>query len=150
MNSNLFTTDDLEQFKDDLSVWWRQEKKRMDVKRTIEVLRRFFGITKKEAIEIEYFARNDEDKFMEKYLEQVLSNFEKKLLADDEVVAVSVKMSCQDGAVATILFRGETYLHDVPGHCGIIGTVLYQSGKTQSIFQKWISHPFWQYHNLSS
>lgn len=46
---NFFTDDQLEQWKDEVAQWWGQEKLRYDHKRTVELFRKWFGISKKEA-----------------------------------------------------------------------------------------------------
>lgn len=75
---------------------------------------------------------------------------------DDNYVLQSndvLEMSFQHGAFAAIEFpvgSGQMQKHDVDGHVGIVGKVFYKDGTTQTIFQRFVSHPFWQYSHRSS
>lgn len=63
----LFSTEQLEQWKDQIAEWWGKEKLRYDHKRTVELFRNWFGVSKKEAIEMEFNSREDPEKFIEHF-----------------------------------------------------------------------------------
>jgi hypothetical protein len=150
---DLFSTDQLEQWKDELAVWWGQEKLRNEHKKVSEIFRRYFKVSKKEAIEMEFNSRDDPEAFIEYFLGMVIRNFRWKLEKKKVISELRVTMSCQYGAFAKVEFpagSGEIQDFDVDGHVGIVGRVFYEDGTIQSIFQRFISHPFWQYSNRSS
>jgi len=143
----LFSTEQLEQWKDEIAAWWGKEKLRYDHKRIVELFRNWFKVSKDEAIEMEFNSREDPEKFIEQFLDSLVTDFKKKL-HKRQVVRIDVKMSFQFGAFATTEFpagSGREYQHDVPGHAGIVGQVYYRDGSKQTMFQRFISHPFWQY-----
>jgi hypothetical protein len=151
--NNLFTTEQLEQWKDELAAWWGKESLRYDHKKVVELFRNYFGVTKKKAIQMEYNSREEPEKFIEQFLNFVVIDFRKKLQKDKLIVRLDVKMTFQHGAFAAIEFpvgSGQMQKHDVDGHVGIVGKVFYKDGTTQTIFQRFVSHPFWQYSHRSS
>lgn len=144
----LFPTEQLEEWKDQIAEWWGKEKLRYDQKRTIELFRNWFGVNKKEAIEMEFNSREDPEKFIEHTLDSLVIAFKSKFHKNKRVARLEVKMSFQYGAFATTEFpagSGKEFQHDVPGHAGIVGQVYYRDGSKQTVFQRFISHPFWQY-----
>lgn len=144
----LFSDDQLEKWKDEVAHWWGKEKLRYDQKRTAELFRNWLGVSKKEAIEMEFNSREDQDKFIEQFLNWLVIEFRAKLHKEKIVASMDVKMSFQHGAFAVTEFpagSGNKTQHDVPGHAGFVGQVTYQDGSTQPVFQRFISHPFWQY-----
>lgn len=144
----LFSTEQLEKWKDQIAEWWGKETLRYDHKRTVELFRKWFGVSKKEAIEMEFNSREDPEKFIEHFLNSLVSDFKAKLHENKRVARLDVKMSFQHGAFATTEFpagSGRKFRHDVPGHAGIVGQVHYRDGSKQTVFQRFISHPFWQY-----
>jgi hypothetical protein len=149
----LFSTEQLEQWKDQIAEWWGKEKLRYDHKRTVELFRKWFGVSKKEAVEMEFNSRDDPEKFIEHFLDSLVSDFNAKLHEDKAVARLDVKMSFQYGAFATTEFpagSGQEFQHDVPGHAGIVGQVYYRNDSKQTVFQRFISHPFWQYSHQTS
>jgi hypothetical protein len=145
---DLVPTDQREGWKDEIAKWWGLEKLRYEHKEMIELFRKGCGVTKEKAIEMELFSREDSEKFVECYLEIVVDNFLEKLHENQKVSRLDVAMSFQYGAFATTEFpagSGTVYRHDVPGHAGIVGQVFYEDGSVQTVFQRFISHPFWQY-----
>ena len=144
----LFTTEQLENWKDQIAEWWGSEKLRYDHKQVVELFRKWFGVSKQDAIEMEFNSREDSDTFIEDFLYSLATNFEVKLRKGRRVARLDVSMSFQDGAYATTEFpagSGQVIHHLVPGHAGIVGQVYYRDGSKQSVFQRFISHPFWQY-----
>ena len=142
-----FDVEQLEQWKDQVAEWWGREAERYDAKRTVQVFQQWFGINKREAVDLEYSSREDSARFVERFLNHVIYEFRKKLETDLIVSRMDVELGFKDGAVATVEHGRETFHHDLPGHCGITGTVYYTNGGHQAIFQKFVSHPFWQYSN---
>jgi hypothetical protein len=146
--NKLFSTEQLEQWKDQIAEWWGKEKLRYDQKRTVELFRNWFRVSKKEAITMEFNSREDPEKFIEHFLNSLVIDFKAKFHTDKRVGRLDVKMSFQYGAFATTEFpagSGREFQHDVPGHAGIVGQVFYRDGSKQTVFQRFISHPFWQY-----
>lgn len=141
----LFPTEQLEQWKDEVAAWWGKEKLRYDIKRTMSLFQQWFGTSKQEAIELEFKSREEPDKFMEYFLDSIIERYRDKLHDKPIARLENVTLSFQEGAFATVLFQGKNYRHDVPGHAGIVGQVYYQDGTRQTVFQRFISHPFWQY-----
>jgi len=144
----LFSTEQLENWKDQIAEWWGKEKLRYDHKRTVELFRNWFGVSKKKAVEMEFNSREEPEKFIESFLNSLVIDFKKKLHGDKRVSRIDVKMSFQNGAFATTEFpagSGLEFQHDVPGHAGIVGQVYYRDGSKQTVFQRFVSHPFWQY-----
>ena len=149
----LFSTEELERWKDQIAEWWGKEKLRYDHKRTVELFRNWFGVSKKEAIEMEFNSREDPEKFIEHFLNSLVNDFRAKFRLKKRVARLDVKMSFQYGAFATTEFpagSGQEFQHDVPGHAGIVGQVHYRNGSKQTVFQRFISHPFWQYFHRTS
>lgn len=147
---HLFSTEQLEVWKDQVAGWWGKERLRYDHKRTVSLFQQWFDVSKEEAIQLEFNSRDEPEKFVEHFLNQIIADFENKL-HDRPIAALEcVHLSFQLGAEATVLFHGQTFTHDVPGHAGIVGRVHYEDGSTQKIFQRFISHPFWQYSHQSS
>jgi hypothetical protein len=145
---DLFPTDQREGWKDEIAKWWGLEKLRYEHKQMIELFRKGCGVTKEKAIEMELYSREDNEKFVESYLEIMEEKFRRKLHKAKEVARLDVNVSFQYGAFATTEFpagSGKVYRHDVPGHAGIVGRVYYTDGTHDTIFQRFISHPFWQY-----
>ena len=145
-----FSTDQLEKWKDEVAAWWGVEHLRYDHKKTVSLFQQWFGVKKKEAVAMEFNSRDDPDKFIEYFLGRIITVFEGKLHDKPVARLANVNLSFQTGADATVLFRGQEYRHDVPGHAGIVGRVHYQDGTTQTLFQRFISHPFWQYSHTTS
>ncbi len=148
----LFSTEQLEQWKDELAEWWGKERLRYDHKRTVELIRKWLDVSKKEAIAMEFNSREEPEKFIEYFLNSLVTDFKDKL-HDKTVSRLEVRMSFQFGAFATTEFpagSGEVQTYDVDGHAGIVGTVYYKDGTKQTVFQRLISHPFWQYSHRSS
>lgn len=146
--NKLFRTEQLEQWKDQIAAWWGKEKLRYDQKRTVELFRNWFGVSKKQAIAMEFNSREDPEKFIEHFLNSLVKDFKAKFRKRKKVARIDVKMSFQYGAFATTEFpagSGQEVEHDVPGHAGIVGQVYYADGSRQTVFQRFISHPFWQY-----
>jgi hypothetical protein len=144
----LFPTEQLEQWKDQVAAWWGKKKLRYDHKRTVELFRNWFKVSKEEAVEMEFNSREDPEKFIEQFLNSLVIDFRRKLNKNEQVVRLDVKMSFQYGAFATTEFpagSGREFQHDVPGHAGIVGQVYYRDGVKQTVFQRFITHPFWQY-----
>ncbi len=149
----LFSTEQLEQWKDRIAEWWGKEKLRYDHKRTVELFRNWFDVSKKEAIEMEFNSREDPEMFIEHFLNSLVIDFKAKLRTKRRVARLEVKMSFQNGAFATTEFpagSGRVFQHDVPGHAGIVGQVHYRDGSKQTVFQRFVSHPFWQYSHKTS
>lgn len=150
---NLFTTAQLEQWKDELAAWWDVETVRYDHKKVVELFRKWLGVSKKEAIQMEFNSREEPEKFIEQFLNLIVVNFRSKFHKKKRVARLDVEMSFQHGAFAAIEFpagSGEIQNHDVDGHVGIVGTVFYKDGTTQTVYQRFITHPFWQYSHRSS
>lgn len=144
----MFSTEQLEDWKDQIAEWWGRENLRYDHKQVVELFRKWFGVSKQDAIEMEFNSREDSEKFIEDFLDWLVSNFKSKLHKGSRVARLDVSMSFQDGAFATTEFpagSGQEFKHDVPGHAGIVGQVYYRDGSIQTVFQRFISHPFWQY-----
>jgi hypothetical protein len=144
----MFSTEQLEDWKDQIAEWWGREKLRYDHKQVVELFQRWFGVTKNEAIEMEYNSREESEKFIEHFRNSLVSAFKAKLHERLRVARLDVSMAFQDGAFATTEFpagSGREFQHDVPGHAGIVGQVYYRDGSIQTVFQRFISHPFWQY-----
>jgi len=141
---DLFTTDQLEQWKDEVAEWWGAERLRYDHKRTVQLFQQWFRCSKKEAIQWEFNSREEPEKFIEHFLDNIIAEFGRKLLKKPVARLVGVTLSFQDGAQAVVEFQGTQYEHDVPGHAALIGQVHYRDGSRQTIFQRFISHPFWQ------
>jgi hypothetical protein len=144
----MFSSEQLEQWKDQIAEWWGKEKLRYDHKRTVELFRNWFNVSKKEAVQMEFNSREDPEKFIEHFLNSLVIDFKAKLHKKRRVVRLDVKMSFQYGAFATTEFpagSGREFRHDIPGHAGIVGQVFYREGSKQTVFQRYISHPFWQY-----
>jgi len=149
----LISTEQLEQWKDELAAWWGKEKLRYDHKKMVVLFSKWLGVSKKEAIQMEYNSREEPDKFLEKFLNLLVLVFKNKFHKKKRVARVDVEMSFQHGAFAEIEFpagSGQIHNHDVNGHVGIVGTVFYKDGTTQTVFQRFIPHPFWQYSHRSS
>ena len=140
-----FSTEQLEQWKDEVAEWWGAERLRYDHKQTVSLFQQWFKVSKEKAVQMEFFSRDDADTFIEKFLNWIIADFKKKLHDIPIARLERIKLSFQSGAEATVLFQGQEYKHDVPGHAGIVGQVHYQDGTRQTIFQRFISHPFWQY-----
>jgi hypothetical protein len=150
---SLFSSEQLEQWKDELATWWGKETLRYDHKKTVEFFRDWFGVTKKEAIQMEFNSREKPKMFIGLLLDLIVSEFERKLHSGKQVSRIDVLMSFQHGAFAAMEFpigSGKVHKHDVDGHVGIVGTVHYEDGTRQTIFQRFVSHPFWQYSHRSS
>lgn len=144
----LFATKELEQWKDELAAWWGHERLRYDHKKVVVMFRKCFGVSKKEAIQMEFNSREDPAKFIEQFLNFIVIDFKSKLDKISLISRLDVKMTCQQGAFAAIEFpagSGQVHEHDVDGHVGIVGKVFYEDETTQTVFQRFISHPFWQY-----
>ncbi len=144
----MFSTEQLEDWKDQIAEWWGKEHLRYDHKQVVELFQKWFGVTKKDAIEMEFNSREDSEKFIEGFLNHLVNDFRAKLHERGRVARIDVSMSFQDGAFATTEFpagSGQEFQHDVPGHAGIVGQVYYRDGSIQTVFQRFISHPFWQY-----
>lgn len=148
--SELLSFEQLEQWKDDIALWWRLESKRNSHKKTIIALQNLLNISKKEAVELEYQSRKKPERVIEEILSFVTNEFYKKLKDKDIEMIEDISLSCQEGANAYTDFNGQSFYHDVPGHVGIVGTILYVDQSKQKIFQRFISHPFWQYCQRSS
>ena len=149
----LISTQQLEQWKDQLAAWWGKERLRYDQKKMVVLFRNWLGVSKKEAIQMEFNSREEPDKFIEKFLNLLVIEFKNKFHPKKRVARVDVDMSFRHGAFATMEFpagSGEIHTHDVDGHAGIVGTVFYKDGTTQKVFQRFVSHPFWQYSHRSS
>jgi hypothetical protein len=82
---------------------------------------------------------------LKSFLSYIVAAFQHKLYDKPIARLENVRLSFQSGAHATVIFRGHKYRHDVPGHAGIVGQVYYRDGTRQTVFQRFISHPFWQY-----
>ena len=150
---NLISTEQLEQWKDELAAWWSVESIRYDHKRVISIFKKRFGVSEKHAIQMEFNSREDSEKFIEQYLNLLVKEFKNKIGENTQVSKLDVKMSFQYGAFAAIEFpagSGQMHNHDVDGHVGIVGKVYYTNGTATTVFQKFISHPFWQYSHKSS
>jgi hypothetical protein len=145
-----FGIEELEQWKDEIAKWWNAERLRYSHKEMVDLFQKWFGITQKEAIRLEFKSRDNDEKWIEQLLEQIIDVFHEKLHVDSPIASRSLKMSFQNGAEATVLFQGQQFKHSVPGHVGIVGRVSYQDGRNQSIFQRFITHPFWQYSHRTS
>ena len=149
----LISTGQLEQWKDELASWWGKERLRYDQKKMVVLFRNWLGVSKKEAIQMEFNSREEPDKFMEVFLNLLVLEFMNKFHKHSRVSRVDVQMSFQHGAFAEIEFpagSGQIHNHDVDGHVCIVGTVFYNYGTTQTVFQRFISHTFWQYSHRSS
>jgi hypothetical protein len=149
----LISTEQLEQWKDELAAWWDVETLRYDHKKMVVMFRNCFGVSKKEAIQMEFNSREEPEKFIEQFLNLIVVNFRSKFHKKKRVARLDVEMSFQHGAFAEIEFpagTGQIHKHDVDGHVGIVGTVFYKDGTTQTVFQRFVSHPFWQYSHRSS
>ena len=144
-----FSTEQLEQWKDEVAEWWGAEKVRYDHKKTVSLFQQWFGVGKKEAVKMEFNSREEPQKFIEHFLEQIIADFKEKL-HEKPLARIDIELSFQTGAQATVLFQGHEFKHDVPGHAALVGKVHYQDGTMQSVFQRFISHPFWQYSHISS
>jgi hypothetical protein len=140
-----FSTEQLEQWKDEVAEWWGAERIRYDHKQTVSLFRQWFRVSKKEAVEMEFNSRDEPERFIEYFLNSIIADFKKKLHDIPIARIESIKLSFQSGAEATVLFQGRKHKHHVPGHAGIVGQVHYQDGTRQTIFQRFVSHPFWQY-----
>ena len=148
-----FSTEQLEQWKDEIAAWWGKESLRYDHKRMVELFRKWLDVSKKEAIAMEFNSREEPEYFIEILLNWLVTDFKRKFHKSKQVSKLNVRMSFQHGAFATIEFpagSGEIHTHDVDGHAGIVGTVFYKDGTTQTVFQRFVSHPFWQYSHRSS
>jgi hypothetical protein len=148
----MFTTEQLEDWKDQIAEWWGKEHLRYDHKQVVELFRKWFGATKEDAIEMEFNSRENSEKFIEGVLDRLVDKFEAKLRKGKRVARLDVSMSFKYGAFATTEFpvgSGQVYRHLVPGHAGIVGKVTYRDGSIQTVFQRFISHPFWQYSHLT-
>lgn len=150
---NLFSSEQLERWKDELAAWWGKENLRYDHKKMVVLFRNWFGVSKKEAIQMEFNSREEPEKFIEQFLNLIVIDFKNKFHSKKRVSRFDVEMSFQYGAFAAIEFpvgSGQVHKHDVDGHVGIVGKVFYKDGTTQTIFQRFVSHPFWQYSHRSS
>lgn len=145
-----FSTEQLEHWKDEIAEWWGVEKVRYDHKKTVALFQQWFGVGKKEAVRMEFNSRDKPEQFIEDFLDHVIAVFKSKLHKKRALARIDIDLSFQTGAHATVLFQGQEYKHDVPGHAGLVGKVHYQDGTVQSVFQRFISHPFWQYSHISS
>jgi hypothetical protein len=143
--SEHFSVSTIEKWKDELAAWWGEEHKRYDQKRMVKIMQAWFGCSKKKAIQLEFNSRDKPDQWPEFLLKHVIGQFEAKLRAGKKIAKKDIALSCQLGAYAETTFKGNTTAYDVPGHIGLVGTVTYRDGRTQSIFQRFISHPFWQH-----
>ena len=99
---------------------------------------------------MEFNSREEPEKFIEKVLNWIIADFKKKLHDIPIARLENIRLSFQSGAEATVLFQGQKHKHHVPGHAGIVGQVHYKDGRKQCIFQKFITHPFWQYSHRTS
>ena len=149
---NLFSVNQLEQWKDELAAWWGVERLRYDHKRTVILLKKWLKLTRKDAIAIEYSSREEPEKLIELFLNSLISELKLKFHNKKMISKLDLKISFQYGAFAVIEFpagSGEIIEYDVNGHAGLIGTVTYIDGTKQKIFQRFITHPFWQYSHTS-
>src|SRR5690606_27386272 len=92
---DLFTTDQLEQWKDEVAEWWGAEKVRYDHKRTVQLFQQWFRCSKKEAIQWEFNSREEPEKFIERFLDNIIAEFGRKLLKKPVARLEGVTLSFQ-------------------------------------------------------
>ncbi|WP_171469475.1 hypothetical protein [Frigoriglobus tundricola] len=132
---------------DKIGNWLREELRRYPDKGT-EIFSEWFDCSKKEAEALRAMFFVNPDAVAKRYLRTVIEALLKKL-HDENVDGARLNLSLESGATATVTFKGVETEYTVPGHAGLVGEVFYSNQTTQTIFQKFVSHPFWQYSHRS-
>jgi len=139
----------MEQWKDKIGAWWGKERQRYNAKQTIKIFRRVFKLPLKVAIQWEINSREDEDTLIEDFLKWLMAELHKRLAKNLrnglKIVGAKLALDSHDGAIADVQFKGEEYRFDVPGIICIIGEVYYAGGIIQTLWPRFIGHPFWQW-----
>lgn len=68
MKTDLYTTEQLEQWKDQVARWWGAEHLRYDHKKTALLFQQWFGVSKQQAVEMEFNSRDEPERFIEEFL----------------------------------------------------------------------------------